>query len=67
MFLSNGLVITWRLNTPTTVHPWKATLIAAADRLTGAMAADRPARLPRVSGDWLRRYQIDSAKHSTDS
>ncbi len=67
MFLSNGLVITWRLTTPTTAHPWKASLIAAADRLTGILATDRPVRLPRISGEWLRRHQIDSAKHSTDS
>ena len=67
MFLSNGLVITWRLNTPSTVHPWRAALIAAADRLTGALATDRPVRLPRISGEWLRRHQIDSAKHSPDS
>jgi hypothetical protein len=67
MFLSNGLVITWRLNTPPPVHPWRAALIAAADRLTGAVATDRRVRLPRISGEWLRRHQLDSAKHSTDS
>jgi hypothetical protein len=66
MFLSNGLVITWRVgNTTSTLQPWRAALIAAADRVTGAVA-DRRARLPRVSEDWLRRHQIDAAKHSTD-
>ena len=66
MFLSNGLVITWRVNnTTSTLQPWRAALIAAADRVTGAVA-DRRARLPRVSDDWLRLHQIDAAKHSTD-
>ena len=67
MFLSNGLVITWRMNTTPTVQSWRAALNAAADRLTGTIAADRHVRFQSVSGDWLRRHQIESAKHSTDS
>lgn len=56
-------VETWRAGGQLVSYPWKTAVAAVAALVSRLRPSRRPARMPKMSSEWLRQHEIDSLKH----